>query len=312
MGPVEVIDSHTAGEPTRVILSGGPNLGHGPLSERLKIFRAKYDGFRQATILEPRGSNAMVGALLCTPTDTRCATGVIFYNNTGYLGMCGHGAIGVAVTLAHLNRVTTGSILIETPVGIVAATLISRNEVAIENVVSYRYRENVSVSVEGIDSICGDIAWGGNWFFLVNGTPAPIKLENERELTDAALRIMKALADSGITGKHDAPIDHVEFFDTATQASSDSRNFVLCPGGEYDRSPCGTGTSAKIACLAASGRLQVGEDWVQESIIGSQFTANFRRSNDGDIIPTIRGRAYISAEARLVFHREDPFQNGIV
>ena len=310
---MQVVDSHTEGEPTRVIISGGPDLGRGPLRDRLRRFRETADDIRRTVILEPRGSDALVGALLCEPEDPSCAAGVIFFNNAGYLGMCGHGTIGVAVTLAHLGRIGLGTHRIDTPVGVVEATLVGPNEAAIENVPSYRYRSKVAVQVETLGTLVGDIAWGGNWFFLVEDSPFPLIGENIRRLNDAADLVRKELSRQGSTVANDAEIDHIEFFGPAHAADAHSRNFVYCPGGAYDRSPCGTGTSAKLACLAAAEKLRPGETWVQESIIGSRFTATYREGNEpGQVIPTITGRAYICGEATLIQQPDDPFRHGIV
>lgn len=308
---MHIVDSHTGGEPTRVIVAGGPDLGEGTLSERLARFRNEFDHYRRLAINEPRGSDALVGALLCRPDEASCAAGVIFFNNAGYLGMCGHGAMGVAVTLAHLSRIGLGVSRLQTPVGVVEANLLNPHEVAIENVPSYRYRERVSLDVEGVGVVCGDIAWGGNWFFLVDRSPLPVRPQYLRELTEAARRIRSELRRRQITGCDDAEIDHVEFFGAPDSGDAHSRNFVLCPGDAYDRSPCGTGTSAKLACLAADGKLQPGELWVQESIIGSRFVAQYRVRSDGSIVPMITGSAYICGEGRLISQAEDPFRHGI-
>ena len=305
------IDSHTEGEPTRVIIDGGPDLGSGSMRERIQRFENEFDHVRRTVNLEPRGSDALVGALLVKPTRDDCVAGVLFFNNTGYLGMCGHGTIGVAVTLAYMDRIGPGLSKLETPVGVVSAELVDANTVTIRNVASYRYRADVTVDVPDYGAVTGDIAWGGNWFFLVKGAPCPVKLANERALTDAALRIQKALRDQGITGRDDGEIDHIEFFGEAESAAADSRNFVLCPGGAYDRSPCGTGTSAKIACLADAGILAPDTDWVQESVIGSHFVARYSLNEDGEIIPSITGRAFICAEGELVQQPGDPFAEGI-
>jgi len=308
---IQVVDSHTEGEPTRVVLSGGPDLGRGPLRERVQRFRATADDFRRAVILEPRGSESLVGALLCESDDPTCATGIIFFNNAGYLGMCGHGTIGVAATLAYLGRIDIGNHRFDTPVGSVEVKLLSANEVAVENVPSFRHRANVSVEVASIGTVVGDIAWGGNWFFLVEQAPYELAAANIRALNDAAHLIRLALRRQRITGVDGAEIDHIEFFGPARSADADSRNFVYCPGGAFDRSPCGTGTSAKLACLAADGKLKPGATWTQESIVGSRFTASYRLDSTGRIIPTISGRAYICAETKLVHQDGDPFRNGI-
>jgi 4-hydroxyproline epimerase len=306
------IDSHTEGEPTRVLLEGGPDLGVGSLAERAKRFAKEADACRTSVILEPRGSDAVVGAFLCKPVDTSCATGVIFFNNRGYLGMCGHGAMGVAVTLAYLGRIDIGTHRIETPVGVVDVNLLNPNEVALENVPSYQYRAGVQVEVEGMGRVTGSIAWGGNWFFLLDHAPAPLRLENARPLTVAAENVMKALREQGITGEDGSEIDHIEFFGPPESGHAHSRNFVLCPGGAYDRSPCGTGTSAKLACLAVAGALRPGAEWVQESLIGSRFIASYQPLEAGRILPTIRGRAFVCGEGTLIQHADDPYRYGIL
>lgn len=308
---IRVIDSHTEGEPTRVIIDGGPDLGTGSIESRVQRFRETADDFRRTVILEPRGSDAVVGALLCPPVDPTCVSGVIFFNNTGYIGMCGHGAIGVAVTLAHLGRITPGVHRLETRVGVVEIHLIEPNLAAIQNVASYRYRADVTVNVPTLGTVTGDIAWGGNWFFLVKKSPVPLTFANIRALSDAAGLIRTALPQQGITGVDGAEIDHIEFFGPAESSTAHSRNFVYCPGGAYDRSPCGTGTSAKLACLAADGKLAPGQPWVQESIIGSRFTGTYQNAGDGRIIPTINGRAFICSDSTLIVQPGDPFAHGI-
>ena len=310
MRRIQVVDSHTGGEPTRVITAGGPELGTGSLIERRNRFRREHDDVRRAVICEPRGSDVLVGALLCPPVDATCAAGVIFFNNVGYLGMCGHGTIGAAVTLGHLGRIRAGCHRLETPVGVVALEYDGRNTVTLENVPSYRLAANVKVIVDGLGEIVGDVAWGGNWFFLVREHGESLELANVARLTAVAQAIRAALQAQGITGADGAEIDHVELFDPPHDPQNHSRNFVLCPGGAYDRSPCGTGTSAKVACLAADGKLHPGEPWRQESILGTVFTATYRRK-DEQAIPTISGQAFVTAEATLLFEEGDPFAWGV-
>jgi 4-hydroxyproline epimerase len=308
---MRVIDSHSEGEPTRVIVEGGPDLGGGSVAERLQRFCTKFDHVRRAVILEPRGSDAIVGALLCEPSRDDCVSGVIFFNNTGYLGMCGHGTIGVAVTLAWLGRIGDGVSKLETPVGVVSFELIGKNEATIENVASYRFHKSLELDVPGLGPVRGDVAWGGNWFFLADSAPVPLVLDNERELNEAARRVKAELVARGITGADGAEIDHIEFFSKAHADDAHSRNYVLCPGDAYDRSPCGTGTSAKLACLADDELLAPGETWVQESVIGSRFEASYRINEQGEIIPSVTGRAYVCADSLLVRQSGDPFRDGI-
>ena len=310
---IHVIDSHTAGEPTRVVIRGGPDLGHGPLEERLRRFAAEHDDIRSAVVNEPRGSEVVVGALLVEPVDAACAAGVIFFNNVGYLGMCGHGTIGVMATLAFLGRITPGKHRIETPVGVVCAELRSDGRVTVENVASYRHRKGVSVEVPGFGRATGDVAWGGNWFFLTENAPAPLTLENRETLTSFAVAVKAALDASAITGANERAIDHIELFAASPEPGIDRRNFVLCPGNAYDRSPCGTGTSAKLACLAADGKLAPGQLWRQEGILGTVFEGSYRvpEGEQRGVIPAITGSAWITAESRLLLQEDDPFRAGI-
>jgi 4-hydroxyproline epimerase len=307
---VRVIDSHTAGEATRVVVAGGPDLGTGPLAERLERFRAGFDSFRSAVVNEPRGNDAMVGALLCQPSDPSCEAGVIFFNNVGYLRMCGHGAMGLVVTLAHLGRIGRGICRLETPAGAVEARLRDHGRVSIRNVASFRSAAGVPVEVPGIGAVVGDVAWGGNWFFLVGDHGKVIALNRLEELTDFTWRIRQALGAHGITGADGREIDHIELFGEPAIVGADSKNFVLCPGKAYDRSPCGTGTSAKLACLYADGKLLPDQTWRQESIVGSVFEGSISIV-DGKIYPEITGSAYINAEADLILDERDPFCYGI-
>jgi 4-hydroxyproline epimerase len=305
MHRIDVIDSHTGGEPTRVVVAGGPDLGGGTMTERLQRFRAEHDEFRSAVVNEPRGSDVIVGAILCAPADPHAAAGVIFFNNVGYLGMCGHGTIGLVVTLAHMGRIVPGEHRIETPVGTVTTTLHESGEVTVENVPSYRTARQAWVEVEGYGTIAGDVAWGGNWFYLVEQHGQEIAIENVERLTDYTWRIRQALARQGIT-----QVDHIELFGPPARSDARSKNFVLCPGKAYDRSPCGTGTSAKLACLAADGKLREDEIWRQESIVGSLFEGSYRWAGDR-VIPSIKGSAYVNAEATLILDPRDPFSMGI-
>lgn len=309
-----VIDSHTGGEPTRTVLSGVPDLGPGTMRQRLDVFRTQYDRFRSAIVNEPRGNDAIVGALLLTPVDPSCITGVVFFNNVGYLHMCGHGTIGIVATLAYLGKIKPGVHRIETPVGIVEALLHESGEVTITNVPSYRYATRVPVEVEGYGTIHGDIAWGGNWFFLTGDCPYEINLANLDKLTNYAWKIRRELERTQITGKDEGHIDHIELFGKPTVPGADSKNFVLCPGRAYDRSPCGTGTSAKLACLYADGKIAPGQKWRQESVIGSLFTGSVTEEagmGAGEVLPRITGRAYVNAEATLLLDPDDIFVFGI-
>ena len=306
---VSVIDSHTGGEPTRTVIGGGPELGRGPLDARLERFRVEHDDFRSAVANEPRGWDALVGALLCEPFDSSCAAGVIFFNNVGYLGMCGHGTIGLVVTLAHLGRVGPGTHRIETPVGTVEALLDEEGFVTVANVPSYRLAAGVTVEVPGHGPVTGDVAWGGNWFFLVGEHGQRLAPDNIEALTGFTWQVRQALTRAGVTGRGGQEIDHIELFGPPDDGA-DSKNFVLCPGKAYDRSPCGTGTSAKLACLYADGRLKEGQVWRQQGIVGSVFEGTISVVGD-TVYPSIKGSAYVTAEADLILDERDPFSKGI-
>ncbi len=318
MQRVAFIDSHTGGEPTRLVTAGGPDLGTGPLAERLARLRLEHDALRRCAVNEPRGSDVLVGALLCKPVNPDAAAGVIFFNNVGYLGMCGHGTIGLVATLAYLGRLGPGRHLIETPVGDVMAELHADGRVSVHNVPAYRHLAGVSVEVDWRGQrvrVYGDVAWGGNWFFLctdpVDSFGLRVDSTDLAALTDFSWRVKQALAAAGITGEGGAEIDHVELF-VPGEGGADSRSFVLCPGMAYDRSPCGTGTSAKLACLAADGKLAPGQTWVQESVIGSRFEGRFEWAEaPGRVHPVITGRAHMMAEGHLLIDPADTLAWGI-
>jgi len=305
---IRVIDSHTGGEPTRLVLEGGPDLGKGPLAERLERFRGNFDAYRSAIVNEPRGSDPLVGALLVEPHRDDCDYGVIFFNNVGYLGMCGHGTMGLIASLQHSGSLVPGAVKIDTPVGPIEAALSQDGRISVSNVMSYRAARRVSVSVPGIGPVSGDVAWGGNWFFLISEHDQIIDLQHVDALTDFTWRVRAAVNAQG----HPL-VDHVEVFAASPRPGADSRNFVLCPGKAYDRSPCGTGTSAKLACLAADGKLAEGEPWVQESLIGSTFEGRYRWRDrgKGEIVPTITGTAHVTGESVLRLDLRDPFCWGI-
>jgi len=310
MHKIDFIDTHTGGEPTRVVTAGFPDLGGGSLFERRQRFRERHDRWRRATVLEPRGSDTVVGALLVAPRDARACTGVIYFNNIGYLGMCGHGTIGVVRALQHLGRITTGRHLLETPVGTIGAELLPDGRVAIDNVESWRLAVDVALDVPGYGQIHGDIAWGGNWFFITRDCPYPLDLSHRRELTAYTEAIRAAMARAGVTGADGAEIDHVEISGADARADVDARNFVLCPGMAYDRSPCGTGTSAKLACLAADGSLAPGQVWRQSGILDSVFEGSYQPGGRG-IRPRIVGSASVTARGQLLIDDDDPLAWGI-
>jgi 4-hydroxyproline epimerase len=305
---IRVIDSHTGGEPTRLVLEGGPDLGEGPIGDRVKLFRERFDDYRCAIVNEPRGSDPLVGALLVKPHRADCDFGVIYFNNVGYLGMCGHGSIGLIASLHFAGRIGPGAFKIDTPVGAVDVRLRADGRISVANVVSYRAYSRLTVNVPLLGPVTGDVAWGGNWFFLVSEHGQSIDLQHVESLTDFTWRVREALNAQG----HPL-VDHVELFGASKIPGVHSRNFVLCPGKAYDRSPCGTGTSAKLACLAADGKLPEGGIWIQESLIGSTFEGSFRWHDraKGEIVPIITGTAHVTGECLLRLDPKDPFCWGI-
>jgi 4-hydroxyproline epimerase len=309
---ISIIDSHTAGEPTRCVLSGGPDLGSGTLAERFNRLRREHDQLRRAILCEPRGSDVLVGAWILAPDTDDCAAAVIFFNNAGYLGMCGHGAIGVAATLAYMSRIAPGPHRIQTPVGVVSVNLHSANSATVDNVAAYRHQADIQLEVPGYGLVVGDVAWGGNWFFLVKQHPfaVELELENVERLTAFTWAIRQQLSAHSITGVDGAEIDHIELYGPPRDRANHSRNFVLCPGKAYDRSPCGTGTSAKMACLVEEGKLKPGDVWRQEGILGTVFEGRVR-IEERSILPSITGAAFVTGESTLIFENADPFRMGI-
>ena len=313
MKRIPFLDSHTGGEPTRLIETPSFDLGTGSVAGKLARLKNEHDDFRTTVLNEPRGSDVLVGALLVEPADPTCQFGVIYFNNVGYLGMCGHGTIGLIASLAYLGKVQPGVIRVETPVGVVEATLHANetdgypNKVSVKNIPAYRHLTHVPVTVDG-RTIHGDVAWGGNWFFLCHDHGLDVSMQNLTALTGFAERVRGELTAKGITGANGAEIDHVELFAPTPQA--DSRSFVLCPGNAYDRSPCGTGTSAKLACLYGDGKLLAGQIWKQQSVVGSIFEGSIQLDG-GRIIPTITGEAWVMAEGVIMVDERDPFGNGI-
>jgi proline racemase len=306
---IDVVDSHTEGEPTRVVVEGWPQPAGATMAERRAFLLRHQDRLRQAVVCEPRGHDAIVGALLTASVEPGSSAGVVFFNNAGALGMCGHGLIGLVRTLEFLGRFAPGRLRIDTPVGSVGAELEADGAVTIENVAAFCHARDVGVDVPGLGRVTGDVAWGGNWFFLTELRELALELSNVAALTDVTARILAALRAKGITGRDGGEIDHVELFGPPRRGDADSRNFVLCPGLAYDRSPCGTGTSAKMAVLAARGRLAPGERWRQESITGSLFEG-WLEEKQGVLVPHIRGRAYVTGRSTLFFHASDPFREG--
>jgi 4-hydroxyproline epimerase len=318
VAPVLFVDSHTEGEPTRTIVSGGPSLAGRSVAEMAADLASRHDWFRTACIQEPRGNDVLVGALLVPPQDPACDVGVIFFNDIRVLGMCGHGTIGVVRTLLHLGRLEaagTHAVRLDTPVGPVTATVLPGAggvpAIEVANVRSYVMRRDVSLSLPGGRRVTGDIAWGGNCFFITKDHGERIDRSNLPALDARCREIRDALRAAGLGAIDGHPVDHVELVGPPADPANHARNYVMCPGGAYDRSPCGTGTSASLACLAVRGALAPGAPWRQESVIGSVFEARYEPAPEGGVMPFVRGRAWITAEGTLRLEPSDPFRHGI-
>jgi proline racemase len=308
MRRVRVVDSHTGGEPTRVVIEGGPDLGGGNAAAKLEVFREQHDAFRRAVVNEPRGSDVLVGALLVEPADAGCATGVIYFDNVTFLGMCGHGTIGLVATLAYLGRIQPGEHRIETPVGVVRTTLHDTRTVSVVNIPARRKARAVSIDLPGGGTVTGDVAWGGNWFFIAGNHGQDLALSRVEPLTAFAWQTRQAVNAQGFP-----EVDHIVLLGPPRSAGAAAQDFVLCPGKAYDRSPCGTGLSARLACLATDGRLDEGEPYVLESILGTRFTGRYRwlDRGAGTVVPTITGSAHVTAEGVLILDEADPFCWGV-
>ena len=308
---IRVVDSHTEGEPTRVVVAGWPVPRGETMAERRDDLRAHHDDLRRAVVCEPRGHDAIVGALLTPPVQEGSVAGIVFFNNGTYLGMCGHGLIGVVRTLEYLGRLAPGVARFDTPVGTVRAELDADGAVTIENIPSHLHSRDVVLDVPGYGKVTGDVAWGGNWFFITHADAVPVDMAHLGELGRFTQAIQDVIIAKGITGADGGAIDHIEISAPPARADADCLNYVQCSGGAYDRSPCGTGTSAKMAALHARDELALGQEWRQEGIAGGMFTGWLTAGPSGSVVPHVRGTAFITGEATLHFDPRDPFRNGI-
>ena len=311
---LRVIDSHTIGEPTRVVIdesfSDGLDLGAGTVRERRDRFRERYDHVRRALVGDPRGAVAMVGVILVPPADPTCRFGAFYVNRVGYLDMCGHATIGLAVTLGSLGRIEPGSFRLKTPAGMVGVTWHGGGEASFAGVPPRRIHKGLRISCDDGSDGSGDVATSGLWFSICRDHGLPVEPAAIPALTARAWSIRRALEARGITGDGGETIDHVMLLGPPAEAGHDGRAFVLCPDGAFDRSPCGTGTSALVGCLFEDGMLEEGRTWRQESVLGGVYEASVRREGSM-LIPTVRGRAWIAAETTLYFAADDPYRTGL-
>lgn len=303
---IKVIDSHTGGMPTRVVAGGFPEPQGRTVAARRDDLRRRFGRLTRAVVAPPRGHEALVGALLVSPDSPDAHTGVVFFDQSGVIGMCGHGAIGLAHTLRAQERIGDGRHRLDTPVGPVAIEVLADGRVAVANVPSRRVAADVTLAVDGVGAVTADIAYGGNTFLLVK-RPVLDLAQPPEALIAHTRAILAAAHRAGHTD-----VDHIELLGPPTVAGAHARNFVLCPSGTYDRSPCGTGTSAKVACLAADGELAPGQAWTQESITGSVFTVSYEWIDrpGGWIAPRVVGGATLTAEGDLLFPQGDLLPQG--
>lgn len=327
---IQAVDSHTAAEPTRVITGGLPMIRGATMADKRDELKRLHDPIRRSLVLEPRGHDAIILAYLLPPTHDDADLGVVFANDAGYLGMCGHGAIGLATTAVAMGLVAAvepvTEITLDTPVGLIKCRVAVEGgrpkSVTITNVPSFLYRQRVVVDVHGFGKVAADIAYGGNWFAFVEADQLGLMVEKAHlpVLMQAAIAIREALVRDGVRGVHpdsgeEEVIDHVKLFVPLDGEHHGARALTLCPGTAYDRSPCGTGTSAKLAVLHAKGELKTGEQFDSESVLGTRFAARVvAETTVGEfpaIVPEITGSAWITSFATFVIDPDDPCRHGI-
>jgi proline racemase len=327
---LQAVDSHTAGEPTRIVTGGLPPVAGATMAEKRAALRIRHDALRRALVHEPRGHDAIVVAYLVPPCHPDAHAGVVFCNDVGYLGMCGHGAIGVATVLVGMGMVPAQEpetrVVLDTPAGLVPCRVAVSNgrarAVTITNVPSFQFRQRAIAAVPGFGKVAADIAWGGNWFAFVEAAQLGLHVDKAHlpQLLPAAIAVREALAANGVRGVHpesgeEQLVDHVKLFDALEGPTPGARAMTLCPGTAYDRSPCGTGTSAKLAVLHSKGELGVGEWFTSESVIGTRFRARIAATTQvgqfAAIVPEIEGAAYVTGLQTFVLDPEDPCVHGL-
>jgi proline racemase len=321
------VDSHTEGMPTRVVTGGIGVIPGATMNERRLHFIEHLDHIRKLLVNEPRGHAAMSGAILQPPTRPDADYGVLFIEVSGCLPMCGHGTIGVATVLVETGMVDVVEpvtvVRLDTPAGLVVATVAVRDghaeSVTIENVPAYCERLDEVLVVPGLGDVPYSLAFGGNFYAMVDLDDIGLPFDRAAgpRILDAGLRIMDAI-NSQAPPRH-PEIDgvdhchHVEFIAPGSDAAHSRHAMAIHPGW-FDRSPCGTGTSARMAELWARGELALGADFVNESFIGSSFTGRLVRETTvagiPAVIPTVTGRAWITAIGQYVLDPTDPFPEG--
>jgi proline racemase len=325
----ETIDSHTMGEPTRIIVKGFPELAGNTMMERKKYLEENFDHYRTALMLEPRGHKDMFGAILTEPISKEADLGVIFMDTGGYLNMCGHGSIGSSTVAVETGLVKVTEpyteVVLEAPAGLIQARIKVEKGKAVEtsilNVPAFLYLKDVEVEIDGYGKIPLDISFGGSFFAMINAEKIGLTLntENIGEITELGMKIIKKVNDT-VEIKHPyldiTTVDLAEFYCSPTNAAANKKNVVIFGDNQVDRSPCGTGTSAKLALLYAKGELSIGEEFVYESITGSMFkgviTEEIEINGYKAVLPQITGSAYITGFNRWVIDERDPLKDGFI
>ena len=319
-----IVDTHTAGEPTRVVTNFPPVHG-ATMADIKKEMQTNHDWFRQFLLREPRGHTDMFGAILFPPVRKNCDIGVIFMDNGGYLDMCGHGIIGLVTCIVQIGLIEPkAEILIDTPTGAIATRIDYHNNrvrsVSFQNVPAFKVR-TTKVNIEGRLTPV-DIAFGGNFFAHVYASSLGITLEPSSKgvIIDLALKIRREVNAREKVAHPQQPqinkVELVEFSAPPKSEGADARNVVVFGQGQIDRSPCGTGTCAKMALLHSEGKLKIGETFVHEGILQTKFTGRLlRETKVGDyhaVLPEITGSAYITGRSRLVYDDKDPLIQGFL
>jgi len=321
-----VIDSHTAGHPTRIVVGGLPKVRGGSVAQKRDYIKSKMDYIRTLLCNEPRGHSCMYGAFLVEPSSEDADFGVIFFSTASYDDMCGHGTIGVATVLTEMNMVRreepTTEVTFETPAGLVRVeTKVVGGKVksvSFVNVPAFLYKKDISIDVPGYGEVKGDVAFGGNWFFYVNAKEIGVRVRSEN---------VDALARAGIAIKNEfnKEFDLVHptnpnisrkllatsIIDIPVKNKNADQNNIVVEGKWVDRSPCGTGTSGRMAVLFAKNKLGLNEDFVNESITGETFRGRLiGETKVGEypaVVPEITGNAYITGFNHIILDPDDPF-----
>lgn len=326
---IKVIDSHTMGEPTRIIYDGFPKLKGNTMMEKKNDLMEHYDFLRTALMLEPRGHRDMFGALLTEPVHEEAHFGVIFLESNGCLNMCGHGSIGAAAMIVETGMVEVKEpyteVVLDAPSGIIRTKVHvvegKAVEVSILNVPAFLYQQNQEIDVPGWGKIPFDISFGGSFFALVDTEKIGLSLEieNVNRITELGMALLDRMKEE-VEVKHPyldiTTVDLVEFYGPSKNTEANMKNCVIFGNAQVDRSPCGTGTSAKIATLYTKGELKIGQEFVYESITGSLFRGEVTKEVEVGgykaVIPQITGSAYITGINQYIIDEKDPLAYGFL